>query len=90
MMRSNNLNWYDHGGYMEMTAPYSNVNVTNNGKHKNSIVNKQLSQSCSTNKNESKLSIANETLLQNCSAKDNELCFTKEDESEYASRSLKN
>ena len=28
MTRSNNLNWYDNGGYMEMTAPYSNGNVT--------------------------------------------------------------
>ena len=28
MMRSDNLNWYDHGGYTEMTAPYSNGNVT--------------------------------------------------------------
>ena len=28
MMRSDNLNWHDHGGYTEMTAPYSNVNVT--------------------------------------------------------------
>ena len=28
MMRSNNLNWYNHGGYTEMTTPYSNVNVT--------------------------------------------------------------
>ena len=31
MMRSNNLNWYDHGGYTKMTAPYLNVNVTNEG-----------------------------------------------------------
>ena len=29
VLRSDKLNWYDHGGYMEMTAPYSNVNVTN-------------------------------------------------------------
>ena len=27
--RSDNLNWYDHGGYKKMTAPYSNVNITN-------------------------------------------------------------
>ena len=27
MMRSDNLNWNDHGGYMEMNAPSSNVNV---------------------------------------------------------------
>ena len=29
MTRSEKLNWYMHGGYKEMTAPYSNVNVTN-------------------------------------------------------------
>ena len=28
MMRSDKLNRHDHGGYMEMTAPSSNVNVT--------------------------------------------------------------
>ena len=32
MMRSDNLNWYDHGGYTEMTALYLNVNVTNEGE----------------------------------------------------------
>ena len=28
MMRSDTLNWYDHSGYTEMTAPSSDVNVT--------------------------------------------------------------
>ena len=28
MMRSDNLNWHDNGGYTKITAPYSNVNVT--------------------------------------------------------------
>ena len=28
MMVSDNLNWYNHGGYTEITAPSSNVNVT--------------------------------------------------------------
>ena len=51
MMRSNYPNWYNHGGYTEMTAPYTNINVTNEGKSKHSIVNEKLSQSCSTNKN---------------------------------------
>ena len=89
MMRSDNLNWYDHGNYMEMTAPYSMFNVTNNGKHKHSIVNEQLSQSCSTNKNKSKRSIVNKVLLQNCSADENELCFTKEDKTECANKKPK-
>ena len=82
MMRSDNLNWYNHGGYTEMTALYSNVNVTNESESKCSIVNEKLSQSCSMKENDSKRSIVNKTLSQNCSAKENELCFTKEDESE--------
>ena len=28
MMRSDNLNWHNHGGYTKMTTPSSNVNVT--------------------------------------------------------------
>ena len=28
MMRSDKINWHDHGSYTEMTAPSSNVNVT--------------------------------------------------------------
>ena len=71
MMRSDNLNWYDHGGYTEMTTPYSNVNVTKEGESKRSIVNKKLSQSCSTNENKSKHIIVSETLLQSCSTNEN-------------------
>ena len=51
MMRSDNLNWYDHGGYAEQTAPSSNVNFTNEGESKRSIVNKTLSQNCSAKEN---------------------------------------
>ena len=36
MMRSDKVNWYDHDGYTEMTAPYSNVIVTNKSKSKRS------------------------------------------------------
>ena len=28
MMRYDKLNWHDHGGYTEMTAPSSNINVS--------------------------------------------------------------
>ena len=38
MMIYDTLNWYDHGGYTEMTAPSSNVNVTNEGESKRNIV----------------------------------------------------
>ena len=62
MMRSDHLNWYNHGGYMEMTAPSSNLNVMNKNESKRSIVNKILSQICSTNENKSIRSIINKPL----------------------------
>ena len=34
MMRSDKLNWHDHGGYMKMTSLSSNVNVTDEDKSK--------------------------------------------------------
>ena len=52
MMRSDNFNWYDHGGYKEMTAPYSNVNVMSKKKSKRSIFMKPLSQKFSAKENE--------------------------------------
>ena len=80
MIISDNLNWYHHCGYTKMTAPYSNVNVMNEGESKHSIINKNLSQSCSTNEKKSKHCTVNKPLLQKCSADDNRLRFTKEDE----------
>ena len=32
MVRSDGLNWHNHGGYTEMTAPSLNVNVTDKDK----------------------------------------------------------
>ena len=32
MMRSDNLNWHNHGGYMEMASPSLNVNTANEEK----------------------------------------------------------
>ena len=51
MMRSNKLNWYDHGGFKKMTAPYLNVIITNENESKRSIVNKTLSQNYSAKEN---------------------------------------
>ena len=89
MMRSDNLNWYDHGGYMKMTAPYLNVNVTNKSELKRSIVNEKLSQSCSTNENKPERSIVNKPLSQKCSVDENELSSTKGDESECVNKKQK-
>ena len=52
MMRSNKLNWYDHGGYTKITAPSSNVNVVNESESKRSIVKKNLLKNCSAKENE--------------------------------------
>ena len=54
-MRSNNLNWHDHGGYTEMTAPYLNLNATNEEELKLIIVHKFLSENFSTDISESKM-----------------------------------
>ena len=34
MMRSDKLNWHNHGGYTKMTAPSSSVNVADEDKSK--------------------------------------------------------
>ena len=68
MMRSDNLNWHDHGGYTEMTALYFNVNGTDKDESKHIIVHESLSESCSTDVSESKRNIVNEIFSQNNSA----------------------
>ena len=68
MLRSDNLNWHDHGGYTETTASSLNVNSTDENKSKRIIVHKKLSDNCSKDVSESKCNIVNETLLQNKSA----------------------
>ena len=72
MMRSDNLNWYDHCSYTEMTDPSSNINVMNEDELKCSIVNKKLSENSSTNANESKRIIVHKNLSQNFSANKDE------------------
>ena len=51
MMRSDKLNWYGHGGYTKMTAPSSNIVVTNESESKRSNVNEKLSQKYSLSQN---------------------------------------
>ena len=48
MMRSNNLNWPDCGGYTEMTAPSLNVNAMDGEESKRIMVHEDLSENCST------------------------------------------
>ena len=78
-MISDNLNWHDHGGYMEMTATSLNVNATDEDESKRIIVQNKLLENCSKDISESKRNIVNKTLSQNNSA----------DVSEYTSTELK-
>ena len=64
MMRSDNLNWHDPGGYTEITDPSSNVNITDKDESKRIIVHKSLSDNCSTDVSKSLRNIVNETLSQ--------------------------
>ena len=53
MMRYDNLNWYDHGSYTEITAPSSNFNVTDEDESKEIIVQKTLLENSYTDVSES-------------------------------------
>ena len=65
MMRSNNLNWHDHGGYTEMTDPSLNITDMDEDKSKRIIVHEGLLENFSTDVIESKCNIVNKTLLHN-------------------------
>ena len=83
MMRSNNLNWHDHGGYTEITAPSLYVNATDKDESKRIIVHEGLSESCSTNKSESERSIVNKNLSQNNYEDISEYTITEQKDKEY-------
>ena len=65
MMRSDNLNWNDHGVYTKMTDLSLNVNVTDEDESKRIIVYKSLLDTCSTDVSKLKRNIANIHLSQN-------------------------
>ena len=62
MMRYDKLYWYDHGSYTEMTAPSSNINVTDEDESKEIIVHKNLWENNSKDVSESERNIVNGTL----------------------------
>ena len=68
MMRSDKLNWHNHGGYTEMIALSSKVNVTGEDESKEIIVHETLSEYNSKDVSESERNIVNETLSHNNSA----------------------
>ena len=59
MMISDKLNQYNHGSYTEMTAPSSNVNVTDEDESKEIIVHETLSENNSKDVGESERNIVN-------------------------------
>ena len=67
-MRSDKLNWHNHGSYTEKTDPSSNVNVTDKDESKEIIVRENLSENNYKDVSESECNIVNETLSQKNSA----------------------
>ena len=64
MMKSEKLNRHDHISYTEETAPALNVNGTDEGKSKEIIVHKTLSENLSMDVSISEHNIVNKTLSQ--------------------------
>ena len=62
MMRSDKLNWHNHGIYKEMNAPSLNVNVTYEDESKEIIVQETLLENNSKDVSKSERNIVNETL----------------------------
>ena len=88
MMRSDNLNWYYHGGYTEMNAPPSNVNVTDEDESKEIIVHETLSDNSFTDVRKSERNIVNENLLQKNSAEVSEYTITELKDEEHKEPSV--
>ena len=88
MMRSNNLNWHDCGGYTEITAPSLNVNSADKDKSKRIIMHEGLLESFSKNKSESKCNIVNETLSHNNSVGVSEYTITEQKYKDYKEPSV--
>ena len=86
--RSNNLNWHDHGGYTETTAPSLNVNTTQEYESKRIIVHEGLSENFSTDVIESKRNIVNGILSQNNSTDLSEYTITEQKDKEYKEPSV--
>ena len=77
MMRSDNLNWNDHGDYTNMTAPSLNVNATDEDESEHIIMPKSLSDNRSTDVSKSKRNIVKKTLSKNNSANVPEYTITE-------------
>ena len=83
MTRSDNLNWYDHSSYTEMTALSLNVNVTDEDESKQIIVHKTLLENSSTDVNKPERNIVNKALSQNNFADVSEYTITELKDEEH-------
>ena len=88
MMRSDKFNRHDHGSYTKMTAPSSNINVTDEDESKESIVHETLSYNDSKAVSKSERNIVNKTLLQNNSADVPENTITELKDEEHKDHSV--
>ena len=88
MMRPDNLNWYDHGGYTEITASSSNINDKDKDESKRIIVHETLSENSSTDVSESERNIVNKTLSENNSAEVSEYTTTELKDKEHKEPSV--
>ena len=82
MMRSDKLNWHNHGSYTGDTAPLLNVNDTRKEESKEIIVHKTLFENNSKDISKSECNIVHKTLSQNNSADvpDNAITELKDEE----------
>ena len=88
IIRSDKLNWHDHGGYTEITSSSLNVNVTDEDKSKEIIVQETLSENNSKDVSKSERNIVNETLSQNNSANVSQYTITEQKDKEYKEPSV--
>ena len=88
MMRSDKLNWHDHGSYTEINSPSSNINVTDKDESKEIIVHKTLSENNSKDVSESERKIVNENLSQKNSTDVPENTITKLKDEEHKEPSV--
>ena len=88
MIRSDNLNWHDHGGYAKTTALSLNFNFMDEDESKHIIVHRSLLENFSTDINESKLNIVSETLSRNNYADVSEYTITEVKDKEYKEPSV--
>ena len=88
MMKSDQLNWHDHGSYEENTSLSSNINVIDKDKSKEIIVHEILSENKSKDVSKSEFKFFHKTLLQNNSADVLDIAITELKDKEHKEPSV--